>query len=69
MVAEALAGKTSGQDGPPESSGVARQCVWSARYVDAAVLENIWGTRRYLLGDANFNVTSIIDTSGQPVEH
>ena len=56
-------------DAAPESSGVARQCIWSPRYIDALVLENLWGTRRYFLGDANFNVTSVINTSGDAYEH
>jgi RHS repeat-associated protein len=56
-------------DGPPESSGVARQCVWSARYIDALVWESLWGARRYFLGDGNFNVTSVINTSGEALEH
>jgi hypothetical protein len=56
-------------DAPPESSDVARQCVWSARYIDALVWESLWGTRRYFLGDGNFNVTSVINTSGEALEH
>ncbi len=57
------------QNAQPESLGVSFQYVWSARYVDAPVLREYAGTRYYFLGDANFNVTTLLDTSGDAREH
>ncbi len=60
----------------PETLQPKHQYVWSQRYIDAPVLrdENT-GTkglcddeRLYYLNDANFNVTALLDTTGDPVE-
>ena len=52
------------------------QYVWSPRYIDAAVLrdenddeDNLCDDETlYYLTDANFNVTALVDTSGNVVE-
>ena len=52
------------------------QYVWSQRYIDACVLrdENTGNDglcnddRIYYLGDANFNITTLVDTDGDPLE-
>jgi RHS repeat-associated protein len=56
-------------DDPPESSSVVRRFVWSARYIDAPVLQYYYAAKHYLLGDGNFNVSSVINTSGEALEH
>jgi hypothetical protein len=53
--------------GNPDSEQTAydTRYVWSPVYVDALVLrESAEGRRRYVLQDANFNVTSIISSGG-----
>jgi RHS repeat-associated protein len=57
------------------STSAERQYVWGARYVDELICRdrdtNADGTldeRLYALQDANFNVTTIIDTAGAVVE-
>lgn len=52
------------------------QYVWSSRYIDAAVLRDentdqdslCDDARLYYLADANFNVTTLVDTVGNAVE-
>ena len=58
-------------DAQPESLSVLHQYVWSARYIDAPVLRDKPGSgeRLYYLNDANFNVTTLVDTSGDALEH
>ena len=58
-------------DAQPESLSVLHQYVWSARYIDAPVLRDKPGSgeRIYYLCDANFNVTTLVDTNGDAVEH
>ena len=53
----------------PEELAAFDQYIWSARYIDAPVLREYGGTRYYYLGDANFNVTTLVDTSGDAREH
>jgi RHS repeat-associated protein len=57
------------------NSSVKTQFVWSPTYVDAMVLRDrdtdangSFDQRLYVQQDANFNVTSIVDTSGAVVE-
>ena len=57
----------------PESLAPSYQYVWSPRYIDAPVLCDDFTAsptypRLYYLGDANFNVTSVVSTSGAVVE-
>jgi len=60
----------------PESLQPQYQYVWSQRYIDAPVLRDANtdtdglcdDERLYYLGDANFNVTTLIDTSGDALE-
>jgi RHS repeat-associated protein len=60
----------------PENVMLRSQWVWSQRYIDAAVLRDddtdVDGQcddqRLYLLNDANFNVTCLVDTSGDALE-
>ncbi len=60
----------------PESLQPEYQYVWSQRYIDAPVLRDentdADGTcddaRIYYLGDANFNVTTLVDTGGDAIE-
>ncbi len=44
------------------------QYVWSPGYVDALVERDARGSRLYVQQDANFNVTGLVDTSGNVVE-
>ncbi len=44
------------------------QYVWSPVYVDAMIERDSGGQRLYVQQDANFNVTALIDTSGNVVE-
>ncbi len=52
------------------------QFVWSPRYIDAPVLRDtldsngavVAADRLFYLGDANYNVTGLVNTSGQVVE-
>ncbi len=41
-----------------------RQFVWGARYIDDLVLRDVGTQRFYGLQDANWNVTSVVDTTG-----
>jgi RHS repeat-associated protein len=60
----------------PESLRPECQYVWSLRYIDAPVLRDentdqdglCDDQRLYYLGDANFNVTTLVDTGGDAVE-
>jgi YD repeat-containing protein len=40
------------------------QYVWSPVYVDALIERDVGGQRLYVLQDANFNVTSVVNASG-----
>ena len=61
---------------PPETLQPKHQYVWSQRYIDAGVLRDedtganglCDDQRLYYLNDANFNVTALLDTSGDAVE-
>jgi RHS repeat-associated protein len=60
----------------PESLQPTYQYVWSRRYIDAPVLrdkntdaDGICDDERiYYLGDANFNITTLVNTAGDAVE-
>ena len=60
----------------PESLQPQYQYVWSQRYIDAPVLRDkntdadglCDDERLYYLGDANFNVTTLVDTGGDALE-
>ena len=60
----------------PESLQPTYQYVWSRRYIDAPVLRDkntdadglCDDERIYYLGDANFNVTTLVNTGGDAVE-
>jgi RHS repeat-associated protein len=60
----------------PENLQPQYQYVWSQRYIDAPVLRDentdadgaCDAQRVYYLGDANFNVTTLVDTGGAAVE-
>ena len=60
----------------PESLQPLYQYVWSRRYIDAPVLRDkntdadglCDDERLYYLGDANFNVTTLVNTGGDAVE-
>ncbi len=67
-----------GRNGTSESTGAEpRQpkhpFVWSRRHIDAAVLRAKTSTAFardacfYYLGDANFNVTTLLDTAGDAI--
>jgi RHS repeat-associated protein len=67
---------TTTESDQPESLQPDYQYLWSPRYIDAPVLrdENTDADglcddeRIYYLGDANFNVTTLVDTGGDAVE-
>jgi len=67
---------TTTESDQPESLQPVYQYVWSPRYIDAPILrdENTDADglcddeRIYYLGDANFNVTTLVDTGGDAVE-
>jgi len=67
---------TDTQTTPPETLQPKYQHLWSPRYIDAPILrdentdqDNLCDDARlYYLGDANFNVTALVDTSGDAVE-
>ena len=69
-------GDTTSENTGPESLQPQYQYVWSPRYIDAPVLrdENTDADglcddgRIYYLGDANFNVTALVDTAGDALE-
>jgi uncharacterized delta-60 repeat protein/RHS repeat-associated protein len=50
------------------SGSTTNQYVWSPVYVDAMIERDSSGTRLYVAQDANYNVTSIFDTSGSVKE-
>ncbi|MBM4092570.1 MAG: hypothetical protein FJ276_24605, partial [Planctomycetes bacterium] len=60
----------------PESLQPQYHYVWSQRYIDAPILRDkntdtdglCDDERLYYLGDANFNITTLVDTAGDPVE-
>jgi RHS repeat-associated protein len=60
----------------PESLQPTYQYVWSRRYIDAPVLRDkntdadglCDDERIYYLGDANFNITTLVNTGGDAVE-
>ncbi|MBM4094182.1 MAG: RHS repeat-associated core domain-containing protein, partial [Planctomycetes bacterium] len=60
----------------PESLQPQYQYVWSQRFIDAPILRDkntdtdslCDDERLYYLGDANFNITTLIDTSGDALE-
>ena len=68
--------ETTTESDQPENLQPKYQYVWSPRYIDAAVLRDknadTDGTcddeRLYYLNDANFNVTTLVDTNGDAVE-
>ncbi len=68
--------RSSSENTGPESLQPKYQYVWSLRYIDTAVLrdENTDSDstcddgRIYCLADANFNVTTIVDTGGDTLE-
>ena len=63
---------TTTESDQPESLQPDWQYVWSPRYIDAPVLRDkntdadglCDDERMYFLGDANFNVTTLVDTGG-----
>jgi RHS repeat-associated protein len=67
---------TTTESAPPENLQPAWQYVWSPRYVDGPVLRDrntdadglCDDERLYYLNDANFNVTTLVDTGGDAVE-
>jgi len=64
------------QSAQPETLQPYWQYVWSARYIDSPLLRDkntdtdglCDDERLYYLGDANFNVTTLVDTGGEAVE-
>ncbi len=67
---------TTTESDQPENLQPKYQYVWSARYIDSAILrdentdvDNLCDDQRlYYLTDANFNVTTLIDIAGDAVE-
>ena len=67
---------TTTESDQPENLQPDWQYVWSRRYIDAPVLRDkntdadglCDDERLYYLGDANFNVTTLVDTAGDAVE-
>ncbi len=67
---------SASENTPPESLQPLYQYVWSPRYIDAPVLRDkntdsdglCDDERVYYLGDANFNVTTLVNTGGDAVE-
>jgi len=65
------------QSAQPETLQPYCQYVWSARYIDSPVEWDVNADqdglcddqRIYVLSDANFNVTCLTDTGGDPLEH
>ena len=68
--------RSASENTGPESLQPEYQYVWSQRYIDAPMLRDentdADGTcdddRIYYLGDANFNVTTLIDSAGDAIE-
>ena len=72
-----LESRVSGSENTgPESLQPMYQYVWSRRYIDAPILRDkntdadglCDDERLYYLGDANFNVTTLVNTGGDAVE-
>jgi len=69
--------ETGTPSAPPETVQPKHQYAWSLRYIDAPILrdENTDADglcddeRLYYLGDANFNVTTLVNGDGDAVEH
>ena len=69
--------ETGTQSAPAETVQPKHQYAWSLRYIDAPILRdentNADGLcddeRLYYLGDANFNVTTLVNAVGEAVEH
>ena len=67
---------TTTESDQPENLQPDWQYVWSPRYIDAPVLRDrntdadglCDDERIYYLGDANFNVTALVDTGGDAIE-
>jgi RHS repeat-associated protein len=67
---------SSNENTEPESLQPQYQYVWSQRYIDAPILRDkntdtdglCDDERLYYLGDANFNITTLVDTSGDALE-
>ena len=67
---------SSSENTGPESLQPQYQYVWSQRYIDAPVLRDkntdadglCDDERIYYLGDANFNVTTLVNTGGDALE-
>ena len=68
--------RTTSENTGPESVQPQYQYVWSRRYLDAPVLRDkntdadglCDDERIYYLGDANFNITTLVSTAGDAVE-
>ncbi len=68
--------QTTTESAQPESLQPKHQYVWSARYIDAPILRDentdqdslCDDQRLYYLGDANFNVTTLVDSGGDALE-
>ena len=68
--------RSTSENTGPESLQPQYQYVWSRRYIDAPVLRDkntdtdrlCDDERLYYLGDANFNVTTLVNTGGDAVE-
>ena len=63
------------QGSDPCSLAPTNQYVWSLRYIDAPILrdsfsggEVVPASRIYYLGDANYNVTALVNSSGTVIE-
>ena len=63
------------QGSDPSTLAPTNQYVWSLRYIDAPILrdsfsggEVVPASRIYYLGDANYNVTALVDSSGTVIE-
>ncbi len=63
---------TTTESDQPENLSVVYQYIWSARYIDAPILRedvfSVGDDRHYYLTDANFNVTCLVDASGDAEE-
>ena len=68
--------ETDTESAEPENLQPKYQYIWSFRYIDAAILRDentdqdslCDDARIYYLNDANFNVTTLVDTSGDALE-
>jgi len=68
--------ETTSESAEPEDLQPKHQHIWSLRYIDAPILRDentdedglCDDGRLYYLGDANFNVTTLVDPSGDAVE-